>query len=461
MSQRKRHDVGRSGGRTRDRLVRDIVGVFGTRAVWALLGAISGVILARWLGPHDRGVLALVLVLPATVMTLAKFGITQANVYFINREKAPVERVMANCMLLAVVLSFIAVTAVWLLRGTLQTSVLRDVPPWAVILALARVPLLLVDNYLYGVLQAVGKFALYNTRLLISELVRVVLVVVTVMVLGLGLPAAVATYTVIAAVMVTWLINAMRREIRFTPSAIDPVLLKRQLAFGAKSYVQTTAAHLLLRIDVYMVAYFLGVSETAFYVLALHFTELVLEIPQAIGLVLYPKLASMPEERAHQLTAQACRRTLLVTAPVALLLATIGPYMITLWYGRPYAPAGAPLPWAAVGVIAMSIFVTLTRDFTSRGRQQINIVAGTMALAANVAMNVFLIPALGIVGAAIATAISYSGACVLLLVFYCLESGISWIDVLIAKPEDIRFYWEMLRRAFVRGRRAIGFSARA
>jgi O-antigen/teichoic acid export membrane protein len=461
MSHVNKDGVERSSGRRKDRLVRDIVGVFGTRAASTLLGAISGVILARWLGPHDRGVLALVLVLPATVMTLAKFGITQANVYFINREGAPAERVIANCLLLALVLSLIAVSAVWLLRGTLQTSVLRDVPLWAVVLALMRVPLLLVDNYLYGVLQALGKFGLYNTRLLLSELVRVVLVVVTVMQLGLGLPAAVATYTVNAALMVSWLINTMRRDIRFTASAIDGLLLKKQLAFGAKSYVQTTAAHLLLRIDVYMVAYFLGASETAFYVLALHFTELVLEIPQAIGLVLYPKLAAMAEERAHQLTAQACRRTLLVTAPVALLLATVGPYLITLWYGKPYAPAGAPLPWAAVGVVAMSIFVTLTRDFTSRGRQQINIVAGTMALAGNVLMNIFLIPALGIVGAAIATAISYSGACVLLLVFYCLESGISWIDVLIAKPEDIRFYWEMMRRALVRGRRAIGFSASA
>jgi O-antigen/teichoic acid export membrane protein len=461
MTQKEKDGPKRSGAGTRKRLVRDIVGVFSARAVWALLGTISGVILARWLGPHDRGVLALALLLPATVMTLAKLGITQSNVYFINREGASVERVTANSMLLALVVSLFAVAAVWLLRGTLQTSVLRDVPTWALILALARVPLLLIDNYLYGILQAVGKFGLYNTRLLLSEVARLVLVVITVMGLGLGLPAAVATYTVNAVLMVTWLINAMRRDIRFTPRAVDRALLKQQLSFGAKSYVQTTAAHLLLRIDVYMVAYFLSVSETAFYVLALHFTEIVLEIPQAIGLVLYPKLASLPEEQAHQLTAQACRRTLLVTAPVALLLATLGPYMITLWYGRPYAPAGAPLPWAAVGVIAMSVFVTLTRDFTSRGRQQVNIVAGVMALAGNVLMNIFLIPALGIVGAAIATAISYSGACVLLMVFYCLDSGISWIDVLIAKPEDIRFYAGLVRRALVRGRRAIRFSPRA
>ena len=61
------------------------------------------------------------------------------------------------------------------------------------------------------------------------------------------------------------------------------------LSFGVRSYVQVVTAHLLLRIDVYMVQAFLGPAQTAFYALALHFTELVLEVPQAIGLVLYPR----------------------------------------------------------------------------------------------------------------------------------------------------------------------------
>ena len=97
------------------------------------------------------------------------------------------------------------------------------------------------------------------------------------------------------------------------------------LSFGIRSYVQVVTAHLLLRIDIYMVQAFLGPAQTAFYALALHFTELVLEVPQAIGLVLYPKLAALPEEQMHRLTAQSCRRTLMVTVPAAAALALLGP----------------------------------------------------------------------------------------------------------------------------------------
>lgn len=444
--------------RPRRRLSRDIAGIFGTRAGWSLMGMISGIILARWLGPHDRGILALVLLVPSTVVTIAKLGITQSNVYFINRNKVAPDRVAANCVVLALATSALAIPLVWLLRPWLHETVLRDVPDWALALALARVPLMLLDDYLYGVLQALGKFGLYNRRLLLSEAMRLTMVVVFVLAFGLGLPGAVAIYTVVGTLALAWLIASARKEVRLSLRADYP-LLREQLGFGVRSYVQTLAMHLLLRIDVYMVALYLTKPETAFYSLALHLTEIVLEIPQAVGLVLYPRLAALPENEVHQLTAQACRRTLLATAPFAFLLAWLGPYVITLWYGAAYAPAGDPLPWAAAGAMAMALFVILSRDFTSRGRQKVNITAGLLALGSNVALNTYMIPHFGIVGAAQATAIAYTGAGLLLLAAFYAESGMTPREVLLPKREDLAYFADLTRRAVDRGRRLVGLRA--
>ena len=136
--------------------------------------------------PYDRGILALVLLVPSTVVTLVKLGVSQATVYYINRKEASVDRVASNSVILALglgVLSAVDRLAVARQRST----VLRDVPTWALALALVRVPLLLLDNYLFSVLQATGQFGVYNTRLLISEALRLVLVAIFVMWLNLGL----------------------------------------------------------------------------------------------------------------------------------------------------------------------------------------------------------------------------------------------------------------------------------
>jgi O-antigen/teichoic acid export membrane protein len=437
------------------RLSKDILGIFGTRIVWTVLGVLSGVILARWLGPHDRGILALVLLVPSTTVTLAKLGISQSNVYYINREQADAGQVASNAVMFALLSGVAAAVVVWLMKDTLLRTVLRDVPTWALAISLVRVPMLLLDNYVYGVLQATGRFSVYNLRLLVSEGLRLIFVVLALIVLGWGLQAAVVIYTVLGAFNAVWLMLATKRRIPFTFS-IYPRLLRGQLSFGIRSYVQTVVAHLLLRIDIYMVSYYLDPANTAFYALTLHFTELALEFPQAIGLVLYPRLASLPEEEVHRVTAQACRRTLMVTVPGAFLLGLLGPYIITAWYGEPYSPARAPLPWAAVGVVMMSVFVILTRDFTSRGRQRINIMAGLLALIGNVALNVVLIPKMGIVGAAMATAVSYTGACLVLLVFFSIESGISPLTTLVPQRDDFAYFRLTARQGIARALKTTG-----
>jgi O-antigen/teichoic acid export membrane protein len=437
------------------RVSKDILGIFSTRAVWTVLGVVSGVILARWLGPHDRGILALVMLVPSTTVTLAKLGISQANVYYINREQADAGQVASNAVMFALLTGVAAAAIVWLLKDTLLKTVLRDVPTWALAVSLIRVPMLLLDNYLYGVLQATGRFGLYNIRLLVSESLRLMAVVVALIALGWGLYAAVVIYTALGMFNAVWLLLATRRRIPFS-FKIYPQLLRGQLSFGIRSYVQTAVAHLLLRIDIYMVSYYLDPANTAFYALTLHFTELALEFPQAIGLVLYPRLASLPEEEVHRITAQACRRTLMLTVPGALVLGLLGPYVITAWYGEPYAPARAPLPWAAVGVVMMSVFVILTRDFTSRGKQRVNILAAILALIANISLNVYLIPAMGIVGAAIATAVSYTGASLLLLVFFSIESRTSPLSTLIPQRDDFEYFWVTARQGIARVKRARG-----
>lgn len=420
---------------------------------------VTGIILARQLGPHDRGILALVLLLPSTVQTVAKLGITQANIYFINRENRSATAAASNSAFLALVLGLITCAIGWSLRDLLLSTVLPGVPVWALALALVRVPLLLLDDYLYGVLQATGKFSVYNQRLIVSEAVRVAATTIALLVFHLGLPAAVLIYTVGTILNVAWLAFTVHRTIPFTLRP-DLALLRVQLIFGSKSYIQTLASHLLLRVDIYMVAYLLkNPSEAAYYSLALRFTEMVMEIPQAVGLVLYPRLAALPAEQVFQLTAQACRRTLLLSCGAALFLNFAGPFLITLVYGSAYAAASGPLPWAAVGVVAMSIYVILTRAFTSRNLQQVNIAAGTLALGVNVGLNLWLIPRMGIVGAALATAVSYSGACALLLIFFLMESRMSPLSVLLPNAEDLRYFWRVICQSAERGLQIVGLRA--
>jgi Na+-driven multidrug efflux pump len=89
------------------------------------------------------------------------------------------------------------------------------------------------------------------------------------------------------------------------------------------------------------------------------------------------------------------------------------------------------------------MYVLLSRDFTARDRQVINVIAAYIALLGNIGLNVWLIPRLGIRGAAIGTGASYTVAALLLYVFFLRESGLPWHEPLIPKAEDLE-RWKRL-----------------
>jgi len=68
----------------------------------------------------------------------------------------------------------------------------------------------------------------------------------------------------------------------------------------------------------------------AFYLMAVNLAEFLLDIPRNVGVALYPRLAALDDRAMHQLTAQACRRTLLITSTGALMMSLVGPPLIVL-----------------------------------------------------------------------------------------------------------------------------------
>ena len=95
------------------------------------------------------------------------------------------------------------------------------------------------------------------------------------------------------------------------------------------------------------------------------------------------------------------RQTLVVTVTSAVVLTAFGRLAIVTLYGPAYEPAAGPLVWIAWGIVMMSQYVLLSRDFTARDRQVINVIAAYVALGGNVGLNYYLIPRMGILGAAI------------------------------------------------------------
>ncbi|HIQ02748.1 MAG TPA: hypothetical protein EYH30_11640 [Anaerolineales bacterium] len=426
------------------RFFRNVLGTLLTEVLIVLFNLLIGVLTARLLGPTRRGVLTLVMTLPVTLVALTDLGISQANIYFIARQKRRAAPVAANGVYLALGIGLLVGLGLWLARGVALGTVLRSMPARYFGFVLVLAPVLLLYTYWMAILRAFRRFALFNLLRLLMPASLLGMMLLALLVFHGGIGWATAAYgagIVVAAGLSLAVVGAfVRPDLR-----PDWGLMKESLLYGFKSYLQNLVGHLIYRLDIYLVAFFLTPPEIAFYGIATSVAEMVWYIPNSVGLVLFPKLSAAEESEVHQLTAEVCRHTLLVTALAGVAVLAAGVVGIPLLYGAEYAPAVRPLILLVPGTTMMTLYKVLARNFSSRNRQQVSILAATVGLVLNGVLDWFLIPRLGMVGAALGSTLAYSAAGLVLLWSFRRESGLGLGDALRLRRSDLIRYRELVQ----------------
>lgn len=431
-----------TGGR---RFLGDAGRVFGGQVVMTLVGMGTGVITARWLGPEGRGIFQLVVVVaPFMIANLVKLGIPQASVYAIKRERVDPSVVVSATTWLALALGLAAGAACWAARDWVLANVLKDADPATLGVVMLLVPIVILQAYLLGVVQALQRFGEYNVQQIVPNVLGFVGMAVVLIWLRGGVLAAVATHAAIMVFVTAWLALRVNRvaPIRLR---VDVGVVGRMLRFGVKSHVQTLAATWHLRIDQMLVAYLLDPGQVGLYAVAVNLTNLLLRLPDAFGTVLFPRLAAASGEAGEEVTALACRGTFAILVAGAVVYVLAGPTVLGILYGDRFAGSVAPMLALLPGIVLMGHYLLLSRYFTSRARQEVNIAAAVTALAVNVGANLVLIPRLGIVGAAISSVGSYGLAAVVLMVAFVRDSGRPLAALLVPRASDLSRVLQALR----------------
>src|SRR5262249_60111347 len=110
------------------KFVKDSLRVLGGQVVMTAIGVGTGVITARWLGPHDRGLFQLLTLLPTTLSNFVKLGIPQASVYYMRRRGASASAVASHSLWFAFPMGTALAIVCWVWRDTLLARMLGVEP---------------------------------------------------------------------------------------------------------------------------------------------------------------------------------------------------------------------------------------------------------------------------------------------------------------------------------------------
>ncbi|MFQ5599001.1 MAG: polysaccharide biosynthesis C-terminal domain-containing protein [Candidatus Krumholzibacteriia bacterium] len=422
-------------------LARAVVTLAG-KAVMLGIGFGLSILTARLLGAEGKGQLSIAL-LPATVFVmLGGLGLENSNQFLRAREKTPLASLLGNSSLVATLMSVVLGLLFWATWPWLRAG-LGGVDPRYIVLAMAILPFGLMLNYTQGLLLVEGRVPLFNAVKLVQPAGFFVLLVV--LALSNRVVVGSATVVFVASFALACMV-AMGCLTRIAGGwTWDAATLRRSLGYGGRSYVGNIFHYLNLRLDIYLLNLFLLPREVGLYVVAVSVAQVLSYLPQTFGMLLFPRTMKSAQQEGERFTARLVRMNLWIMLVGGAGLALVTPWLVPAVYGAEFHDSLPALYVLLPAIIAMGYSVILGGFFFGRGRPLLVSISSGIALVTNIALNVILIPRLGIVGAAAASFLSYGSQALVLAVAFLRATHLPVSSLVLQPAQDRKFAAELVR----------------
>lgn len=399
--------------------------------IFNLAAYIVHAIVGRVLGPADYGRYGLVVTLTTMIIVLVGNGLPTAMAKYVSGvlEQSPGDIFAIKRKTLLLQAGIIGVlTILFFLLAPLFAWALSD-PSLTPLFQLSSlvIPAFAAASFYHHYLIGLHLFTLQAVVKIVRSFARVGFIALTA--LYFGLEGAVAGY--ILAPLLTFGVALL----------IDALYIKRRLNLGVKPTLPSAdfPARTLLTyagpITLFLIFYELILTIDLYFVKALlqddHLTGLynaaitVGRIPYylfaALAMIMLPAISKTTAERNDEetkaLVTKALRLLTLILFPLVTLLAVYAQKVLHFFYGARYDGAEMAAAIFTIGVGFLTVFYVLAFALNGAGLVKIPMRLSLAGFLGMVVLNFLLIPPFGIVGAALAAAITCTVLMIAILVY--------------------------------------------
>jgi stage V sporulation protein B len=390
-------------------------------AVLACMFVVS-VVGARVLSPADYGAAGVAITLGMVAALICNGGVNIAVISLAGRAPERLGAVLAATALVTLA-GAVATIAVTLVAGLALGAALK-LPERPDLFAAAALVGAGIVAFEYGgaVLLALGR----PSSLAVVELMRglAILAATIALLMSVGTDTAFVIAAsggyLLASAWAVWVAHAATGAM---VPAWHPEIIRRGLGIGLRGQAGNVLQFLNLRVDMLLIPALLQLPAVGVYLVAVRVAEVVTQVPNAVGSLVFPAVARQVETRNTDLTERAVRMSILVVTVEVTAVVVLTDAILAVAFGPEYAAAGPVLRILAVAMIPLSIARILAADLKGRGRPGLVSAIMLAALIITLVLDLLLIPAIGIVGAAIASLAAYTGSAALLMASFLAVTG--------------------------------------
>ncbi len=372
-----------------------------------LVSFFIGIWLARYLGPENFGVLSYALAFAGLFAFLSDFGVSGV----LNRDLVlfPQQRdaLLGTSFVLKIVGGVIAFFAVCLSVVLLKVSPINTLLILLFAASFVIQAFNVINTFFYASVESKKNVRVVMLVTAVSSVLKIAMIV-----FGQGVIWLMCVYVLdFVWQSVGFIISYYRSGFSIRTwtfrrdMAIEILKESWPLMFAA------AASMIYLRIDQVMIGSMLGNQAVGVYAVAVKLVEIWYFIPGVLCGSLFPAIINAKKTNQAQYYKRMKALYILLfslSVGIALPLSVLAPWIVSVLFGDAFVTAVGVLQiycWSSVG---MFIGVAITQYFLSEHKTVYTLYFNVSSMLINVVLNVVFISYMGILGAALATLVSYS-----------------------------------------------------
>jgi O-antigen/teichoic acid export membrane protein/O-antigen ligase len=377
---------------------------------------VSGVIVARGLGPEDRGYFALLVVVSGICTLIGSLGLPSAVTYYVARDRSHAREIVS--LLLGPAL--LQLGAMLALQIAILVPLVMHEPErvkLAALISLLLAPGILALHFGIAILLGQQRFTAVNVLRILPTTAYVAAVLVVFLLHSADLINVMTMWATVNFVGGFLALGVAVRGLPRVSASGHPPSRSQMTKFGLKGLFGTLSPIESFRLDQAVVGLFLNPVALGLYVVAQALTNLSRVVAATVGMVAYPQVASQSDPRAARRALWryfffGVALSVLVIAPLEVVTGEL----ITLFFGSEFSDATSIARILLLGTFFLAGRRVLTDGINGLGYPGLGTVAEVASWVLLLPALAILLPQYGAEGVALSLTISWGASLLLLLV---------------------------------------------
>lgn len=437
----------------RSRFFNNLISSFGRQIFTALLNVVTLFLLAKYFGAELNGIYNIALLLPIVLTNFLAFGISSANIYYINTNKISYEQAWYLNLRLGVIISILGLLIGFFSVIFLKNSFFSEVLDTYLYIILLAFPLQFFNNIILSFFQADENFKIFNIILIIQPALMFVFVLILVLLDFYYLGVLLLLYLISFLVTIIYSykqLNLSLKNKKNKKNKFNLFEIKKDIrlifSYGLKAHLSNVISFINNKVDLIIINILLGPIYVGLYVVALQFSEKMWMIPQAVSNVMLPRISKLSDNDLKRtfITSFLTRCVIFVTFIGAIFVAIFFINFTTYFFGEKYGGIIIPLLILLPGIIFGAGSKLLANEFAAIGRPELNMYTSWITLLISILGNLILIPKYSLIGAAIATSFSYIVNFIMKIFMIKYYNDVNLLDNIFIKYSDFKYFFKLL-----------------